>query len=287
MDDEKSLPATQTVLVEDWLHQPQVRLQPARRRFRLRRPPRSRAPQLRALKRGLDKAIDTLIVLVLVLFVLALVFWILDTYVDPFLRRQSGAAPPAAGGSTSLWPGLGQVSSGTETGGGLLPYVQPLSVTVPPAGPAAQAPTPAPGTEMPKTLDIPAIGLRTAVVEVSKEDGIWQVAEYAAGYHRGTARPGTVGNTVISGHKGLAGAVFARLEEVRIGDLVYLTTGSHEYRYQVVEKMSVWPTQVEVMDPTSVPVLTLITCTAYDTQRLVVVARLIQGYPTGGMSTAP
>lgn len=284
MDDVEEFPTAQTDLVEGWLCQPQVRLQPAQRRLRQRRPRRSHAPQLRVLKRGLDKVVDTLIVLVLVGFVLALGFWIYDTYVDPLLRRMSGAAPPALQGSTSLWPGKGQLSSPEEASSAPLPYV--VSSTAPLSGPLVPAPTQAPGTEMPQVLEIPAIGLRTNVIEVTIADGVWQVAEYAAGYHRGTARPGTVGNTVISGHKGMAGAVFARLEEVRIGDLVYLTAGSREYRYQVIEKVSVWPTQVEVMAPTSIPVLTLITCTAYDTQRLVVVARFIQGYPSG-MSAAP
>jgi sortase A len=285
MDDEKQLPTTQPVPTEYWLQQSQVRLQPKHRRLRQRRPRHSRTPQLRILKRGLDKAIDTLIVLVLVLFVLALGFWIYDTHIDPLLRRLSGAAPPTVRGSTSLWPGMGQISSAEEANNAPLPYV-PISSTVPLQEPLGQAPTPAPGTEMPEALEIPAIGLRTNVVEVTVKDGVWQVAEYAAGYHRGTARPGTVGNTVISGHKGMAGAVFAHLEEVRIGDLVYLTAGAHEYRYQVIDKMSVWPTQIEVMAPTSIPVLTLITCTTYDTQRLVVVARLIQGYPSG-MSAVP
>jgi sortase A len=142
-------------------------------------------------------------------------------------------------------------------------------------------PTAAPGTETPTWLEVPSINLQTPVVEVTIENGVWQVAEYAAGYHRGSARPGTLGNTVISGHKGLSGAVFARLEEVDVGDAIYLTAGAHEYEYEIIGKQSVWPSQVEVLAPTSTPVLTLITCTAYDTQRLVVLARLIQGYSRG------
>jgi len=282
MDEEKQFPTTQILLVEDWLRQPQARLQPVRRRLH---PPRTRRPNqlpMRALKQGLDRAVDTLIVLVLVFFVLALGFWIYDTYVDPLLRRLGGASPPTTHGSTSLWPGVGQISSPEQARFAPLPFV--------PYGDSSTAslpdqdipvPTPAPGTERPEFLEIPAIGLSTKVVEVTIEDDVWQVAEHAAGYHRGTARPGTVGNTVISGHKGLSGAVFARLEEVNIGDLVYLTAGTHEYRYQIVEKRSVWPNQVEVMAQTPIPVLTLITCTAYDTQRLIVVARLLQGYPSG------
>jgi sortase A len=180
---------------------------------------------------------------------------------------------------------MGQLSSPAEALSAPLPFV-PYSTTVQIQDQSIPAPTAAPGTETPTSLEIPSIGLRSGVVEVTIENGIWQVAEYAAGYHRGTARPGTLGNTVISGHKGMAGAVFARLEEVNIGDMVYLTAGSHEYQYQIIEKKNVWPNQVEVMAPTSTPVLTLITCTTYDMQRLIVVARLVQGYP-GGTSLKP
>ena len=288
MDEGKCLPAIELQdpavapagTAEGWLLQPRVQLRPVQRRWRRRQPGRPARRDYRALKRGLDKAIDTLIILVLVLFVLALGFWIYDTQIDPLLRRMSGYGSTTSRGGTSLWPGLGQLSSPEEALFAPLPYV-PANTTVQIQERDIPAPTPAPGTETPTFLDIPALDVHSPVVEVTIQGGVWQVAEYAAGYHRGTARPGTVGNTVISGHKGLTGAVFARLEEINLGEMVYVTAGSHEYQYQVTEKKSVWPSQVEVMAPTSTPILTLITCTAYDTQRLIVVARLVQGYPSG------
>lgn len=260
---------------EDWLQPPRAQLQPLEGRRPTRR--RINHPLLRALKKGLDRAIDTLIVLVLILFVLALGFWIYDTYLDPLLRRMGGANTPAGQRSTALWPGQGRLSSQEEALIAPLPYV-PYSTTMAIQNPDIPPPTPAPGTALPSWLDIPAIQLSTPVVEVTVQNGVWQVAEYAAGYHRGTARPGTVGNTVISGHKGLAGAVFARLDELPVGALIYVTAGSHQYEYTVIEKKSVWPYQVEVMAPSSQPILTLITCTAYDTQRLIVVARFVREY---------
>ncbi|MBN1483954.1 MAG: sortase [Chloroflexia bacterium] len=160
-----------------------------------------------------------------------------------------------------------------------LPFV-PYSTTVVVEDPFIPAPTPAPGTVMPSRLVVPRIQLDTPVVEVTIQDGIWQVAEYAAGYHRGTARPGAIGNTVISGHNGMHGAVFRRLHELDSGDEVLLYAGRRLYRYVVEGRQSVWPYQVEVMAQTPTPILTLITCTAYDTQRLVVIARLDREIPT-------
>jgi sortase A len=126
----------------------------------------------------------------------------------------------------------------------------------------------------PHRLFIPAIEVDTPVEEVFIEDGAWQVAEYAAGYHHGTALPGD-GNTVIAGHAGLRGAVFRNLGALSTGDEVVIEAGGWQYTYEVQQTMNVWPTQVEVMAATSDARITLITCTAWDTQRLVVIAKLV------------
>lgn len=260
---------------EAWLRQPHALLQAPRTDRR-----RSSHPLLVALKRGLGQVIDGLIVFALILFVTALGFWFYENYLRPRLQGSNPTAVRAQGGSE---PRLGQgyLSSPDEAmPQPPLPFVA-YSTTVSLETAFIPAPTPAPGTVRPSRLMIPRIQLDTAVVEVTVENGVWQVAQYAAGYHRGTARPGTVGNTVIAGHKGLHGAVFRRLEEMAPGDEVLLYAGPRLYRYIVEEQKSVWPHQVEVMAQTARPILTLITCTTYDTQRLIVVARFDQEIPTG------
>lgn len=131
----------------------------------------------------------------------------------------------------------------------------------------------------PTRLQIPAIGLDTPVYEVFVVDGAWEVAEYAAGFLNGTALPGEGGNTALAGHAGLRGAVFRNLGALAPGDEVFVDAGGRRYRYRVRETKAVWPTQVEVLDPTETPVLTMITCTNWDTQRLVVVADLVDSHP--------
>lgn len=257
---------------ERWLSRPAVRLHSLQTRAR---PRRASHPLLQALKKGLSRLMDTLIAMALVLFILAVGFWLYDTHLRPLLRGTGEVAE--AQGSTTLWPGQGYLSPPQEWPSAPLPFVpytETRSAAPPVQNPYVPVPTPAPGTLLPTRLVIPAIELDTPVKEVTIENGVWQVAEYAAGYHRGTARPGTIGNTVISGHKGLYGGVFARLEELSPGDEVFLYAGPHIYRYIVEEKRSVWPHQVEVMAQTARPILTLITCTAYDMQRLIVIARL-------------
>ena len=81
---------------------------------------------------------------------------------------------------------------------------------------------------------------------------------------------------VISGHNDVYGEIFRHLEDVNIGDEVVVYTGDTPYRYLVVAKMVVEPTEVSLLEPTPSATLTLITCHPYmiDTHRLVVIAEL-------------
>ena len=87
----------------------------------------------------------------------------------------------------------------------------------------------------------------------------------------------------ISGHLGLRGGVFATLPALQPGADIYIDAGGWRYHYRVRESKNVWPEQVEILDQTPTAVLTLLTCTNWDTQRLVVVADLVESKPfTGG-----
>ena len=133
----------------------------------------------------------------------------------------------------------------------------------------------------PNHLLIPSIQLDAPVKEVFVVDGAWEVADYAAGYLHDTGLPG-YGNTVLAGHAGIRGAVFRDLGALVANNDIYLDAAGWRYHYRVRESKSVWPTQVEVLDSTPKPVLTMMTCTNWDTQRLVVVADLVDSKPIPG-----
>ena len=165
-----------------------------------------------------------------------------------------------------------------------LPFTTPDMVETAPihdyiAPQAVTAPATVAEDLRPRRLLVPAIGIDSSVVEVFVVDGVWQVAEYAVGYHHGSGLPDQDGNTVMAGHAGLRGSVFRDLGQLQPGAEILVEAGGWQYRYHVREIKNVWPTQIEVMAPTSTPVLTLITCTAWDTQRLVVVADLVGSTP--------
>jgi sortase A len=107
--------------------------------------------------------------------------------------------------------------------------------------------TPVPRANEVTRIIAPAIGLDSKVVSVGiKErytkgvvEKVWEVADYAAGHHRGSALPGHVGNIVIAAHNNVRGAVFANLYKLVEGDDVYVYLDDVAYRYQVSEIIKV------------------------------------------------
>ncbi len=113
---------------------------------------------------------------------------------------------------------------------------------------AAAAPSTTQALQPPTRIVAPAIGLDAKVVtvgwhEVQDPDGSshteWDVASYAAGWHKNSALPGEVGNIVISGHNNIEGEVFRNLEKFQVGDKITIYAGSRSFTYTVAEKFVV------------------------------------------------
>ena len=64
----------------------------------------------------------------------------------------------------------------------------------------------------------------------------WEVADFAGGFHKGSAYPGHGSNIVISGHHNIRGEVFRYLRKMEPGDDIYLFVGDQEYHYEVRAK---------------------------------------------------
>ena len=138
--------------------------------------------------------------------------------------------------------------------------------------PGTSIPIPTPGPRQASRIVIPAIGVDAPVVE---GDG-WEELKMGAGHHIGSANPGERGNVIISGHDDVYGEIFRYLGDLNIGDEVTVYAGDTPYRYLVVARRIVEPTEVGLLEPTPNATLTLITCYPYliDTHRLVVIAEL-------------
>lgn len=126
-------------------------------------------------------------------------------------------------------------------------------------------------------LIIPEIGVNEEVIET---DSIKKVHDKV--WHRpGTGTPSS-GNMVLVAHRyatigGNRASTFYNLPDMKVNDEITLWWEGKEYKYQVVETFEVTPDQVEIEAPTTMPVLTLYTCTPLwkPTHRAVVRAVLI------------
>ena len=102
-------------------------------------------------------------------------------------------------------------------------------------------------------FEIPRLGLSVIVAE-----GIGKrTLRRGIGHIPGTALPGQAGNVGIAGHRD---TFFRSLKDIQVHDMIVVSTGWGEYRYRVVSSRVVGPHEVEVLDPTSDEVLTLVTC---------------------------
>jgi sortase A len=80
---------------------------------------------------------------------------------------------------------------------------------------------------------------------------------HAVGRIAGTARPGEQGNIGIAGHRD---GFFRGLKDVGVGDAIELKTLKGTDTYVVDQIQIVTPDKVDVLQPRSVPSLTLVTC---------------------------
>ena len=131
---------------------------------------------------------------------------------------------------------------------------------------------PTAGPQQPIRIVIPAIKVDALVVEGDD----WEALKKGAGHHAGSANPGQRGNLVISGHDDVFGEIFRYIGDLKADDEVIIYSQQAKFTYTVKNKRIVEPTEVSVLQQTTEPALTLITCYPYlvDTQRMVVFAQL-------------
>lgn len=158
--------------------------------------------------------------------------------------------------------------------------------------------TPSPlAVAVPDRLELPAISVDVPVVELGWHPATdsngsvfseWDEAEYAAGWHRNSARLGEAGNVVMSGHNNILGAVFRQLDLLRKGDEVVVWAGDERKVYRVEQVFIVPDTDAtpeqridnaKWIGAFNDDRLTLVSCWPRNnnTHRIIVIARPIQG----------
>jgi sortase A len=119
-------------------------------------------------------------------------------------------------------------------------------------GPPLPRSSPSEGTAISR-MGIPRLGLSVLVAEGTSSHTL----RLGAGHIPGTAFPGQTGNVGIAAHRD---TYFRKLQSVRTGDIITLTTPASSWRYAVEWTQVVQPTDTAVLHSAGNPVLTLVTC---------------------------
>ncbi len=126
-------------------------------------------------------------------------------------------------------------------------------------------------------IEIPRIGVRGMVLEGTSDACLRR----AIGHIEGTALPGQPGNIGLAGHRD---TFFLGLKAIQEGDKIRIRTVDGTFTYKVESIRIVTPKDVNVLDPTPDPTLTLVTCYPFNfvgaaPDRYIVRAREIRPAP--------
>jgi sortase A len=122
-------------------------------------------------------------------------------------------------------------------------------------------------------IDIPVIKMKSPIVEGVALENL----EVGIGHFPGTASLGKKGNSVLAGHRSYAfGSFFNRLDEIEIGDTIFIQSSKAKTEYIVYEKLIVVPDDLSVLKNTEETIVTLITCHPFynPTHRLIVKGKI-------------
>jgi LPXTG-site transpeptidase (sortase) family protein len=121
-------------------------------------------------------------------------------------------------------------------------------------------------------LSIPRIHLEAVVLEGASQHSLLEGPARLAE----SALPGSLGNTVIAGHRD---TFFRHVHSLKYGDDIYVLKSGQRFHYTVIGRKVVEPTDLSVLRSSKQGQLTLITC--YPThaigpapQRLIITAKL-------------
>ena len=184
-------------------------------------------------------------------------------------ERLSGHAPSAKGFVNQLMNGgadqnAASPSESADAGSRAEPQKEE-----PPDWPARIA-----GGEDIGRIEIPRLGI-SSIIRQGVDD---KTLSRAVGHVPYTALPGQKGNVGLAAHRD---SYFRELRDVRAGDIIRLVTPKGTFEYHVETLRIVHPTNVEVLDPTPNPSLTLVTCYPFNyvghaPKRFIVRARQVE-----------
>lgn len=174
------------------------------------------------------------------------------------------ASTPGVSASAAPLPNLVLVPALVESPAPAMPADAVPGPTMPPAGDVAA------GLRIPKIGVDVVTSAGTDTKTLKRGPGIWLPG----------VMPGEAGNATISGHRTTYGAPFRHLDDLVVGDQIFVDVpGQPEAVYEVRASFIVSPDDVAVTNQTDGVRLTLTTCdpVGSDADRLVIQAELVAG----------
>jgi LPXTG-site transpeptidase (sortase) family protein len=115
----------------------------------------------------------------------------------------------------------------------------------------------------------PTAGIASEVIESYISGTTWDITDLGryVGHLQGTGWVDVPGNIVLAGHVEMADGrrgVFANINDLSIGDPIFLDQDGGERIYQVTQLFTTAPDDLSVLYPTTSERLTLITCSNYN-----------------------
>ena len=129
-------------------------------------------------------------------------------------------------------------------------------------------------TAEPTKIIVPTAQIDLPVFTAAIAYNTWETSETTASFGKGSAIPGSIGNTVIFAHA--RPGLFGSLDKVAVGDHIHIFTAVDWFVYRVTDVLVVSPEDVSILKQQKGTELTLFTCTSpKDSHRLVIKAALV------------
>lgn len=120
-------------------------------------------------------------------------------------------------------------------------------------------------------IEIPSVGIKYPVVEFNYDTLKYNVCNISKTPINGTS------NLCLAGHNTSNGSLFGKLKRVKNGDIIEVTNiYGKRYTYIIYSITAVNPEDNSLLAPTEKPIVSLITCTNGDRQRLIVQGQLLE-----------
>ncbi len=98
-------------------------------------------------------------------------------------------------------------------------------------------------------MHIPRLGQFQRVIGEGTSRDVLDSLEQGLAHYADSAQPGALGNFAVAGHRNGQGGPFTHLDEMRVGDRIYVQTAEAWYAYEFRNHEYVPPTAVGVVAP--------------------------------------